>query len=129
MDEYLEGVQGSPAVHNQPLRFTPALDCPSVLYYQCTKQKNMGYKIYVVDSQEQVGRPIFVPRNTPAVYDDVDEHVRCVTTSIHTHTAQSEDEADVDGDGPDLQHVVVRPTPSYRPPPVYQRAQNYSVRI
>ena len=77
VDEYLDGVQGSPALHGQTLRFTPSLECPSVLYYQCTKQKNMGYKIYVVDSQAQVGRPIFVPRATPTVYDELSEGNVC----------------------------------------------------
>lgn len=60
--EYLEGVENSPAFHGYTLKFTPSLDCPDVLYYQCTKRKAMGYKMYAVDSQAQVGHVAYIPR-------------------------------------------------------------------
>ncbi len=60
--EYLEGVENSPAFHGYTLKSTPSLDCPDMLYYQCTKRKAMGYKVYAVDSQAQVGHVAYIPR-------------------------------------------------------------------
>eukprot|EP00048_Salpingoeca_helianthica_P015346 m.226280 g.226280 ORF g.226280 m.226280 type:complete len:655 (-) comp16913_c0_seq1:140-2104(-) len=50
--EYLQGVQGSPAIGNDTLTFTVPFDCPPLLYYQCARQKSMGGPIHVVDSEE-----------------------------------------------------------------------------
>jgi hypothetical protein len=48
--EYLHGIQGTPAIDGDTVTFTPPSDCPSQLYYQCTKQKCMGYRIRIVDA-------------------------------------------------------------------------------
>ena len=48
--EYLHGVQGTPAIDGDVVTFTPPSDCPNQLYYQCTKQKCMGYRVRVVDA-------------------------------------------------------------------------------
>jgi hypothetical protein len=52
--EYLQGVQGSPAIGNEVLTFTVPFDCPSLLYYQCARQKSMGGPIYIVDDDQQL---------------------------------------------------------------------------
>lgn len=111
IEPYLEGVEsnaskkvkGSPGCYGQELYFTPSGSTPNLLYYQCEKQKSMGYKIYVVDSQAEVGRPVFVPLAEPT-YEAADGG------------------ADVETDAAPTDVLL----PVYRPPPLYQRAASFS---
>jgi hypothetical protein len=48
--EFLRSVVGTPAMENDVVTFTPTMDCPDLLYYQCSKQKCMGYIIRVLNS-------------------------------------------------------------------------------
>lgn len=56
--EYLRGVQHAPAIDNDILTFTPPKDSPSILYYQCTKHKCMGYKILLSDDDSDQLSPL-----------------------------------------------------------------------
>lgn len=111
VEEYLEGVRNSPATFGQNLKFTPGLGCPDLLYFQCSKHKSMGYRINIVDSEAQVGRPVLsrapstMPEQTPPAEEPepIDE-------------TESEEEED----------IIAAPAPVYRAPPPYSNVQRIS---
>jgi hypothetical protein len=57
--EYLKGVFGTPSVGYDQVVFDVPLDCPDLLFYQCTRQKRMGGAILIYDPvggiQSEVG--------------------------------------------------------------------------
>lgn len=125
VEEYLNGVQNSPALYGSPqLLFTPSLDCPNVLYYQCTKQKNMGYKIYVVDSQAQCGRPVFEHASTDP-FDD--EAAADVMNKNSSNVSSSKADDHHEDDDTRVEHAIEIPLPVYRAPPPYQRPLSLSI--
>jgi hypothetical protein len=52
--EITDGVENSP-VQQGSLTFTPGESLPSEIYYQCSFHANMGWKINLVDSEEDAG--------------------------------------------------------------------------
>ena len=52
LQEYLRGVQNSPVAGTDTLIFRPPPDSPSLLYYQCTRHKCMGYRIHLSDPHD-----------------------------------------------------------------------------
>lgn len=120
MQEYLQGVQGSPAIANDTLIFTVPYDCPPLLYYQCTRQKSMGGAIYIVDdaepleevtvddSESMVSEHEYVPEPTPA------------PTIIPPPAVASAQ--------PRILPAVPPPNPTYFAPPLYVATGNHSSR-
>jgi hypothetical protein len=113
IDEYLDGVRNSPAYSPGALLFTPPLNCPDVLFYQCSKHKGMGYRINIVDSEAQIGRIRHHASRTEqqhALYDNLD-----VADGV-----EDDEDYDDEDDG-ELTAIVV---PTYRAPPAYNRARH-----
>jgi hypothetical protein len=114
-EEYTEGVVNSPTFyhHNSTnnrkdrksvLQFAPGTKCPKLLYYQCVKQKSMGYKINIVDSPQEIPSVDFT--SLPII-------------------RLNDDEIDADRSSRSLSMIpfeFLRPhAPIYYPPPAYSQ--------
>ena len=102
-EEYLPGTTGSGATESSVFTFKVPADAPALLYYQCYKQKCMGYKIHIVNKQ--------ITDNT----------LEDKTPIIPTFG--SDDDRDA---SPQPLVLTVAPSMSYRPPPQYNAAKKMS---